>query len=414
MSKEVKINVPEGASESEKSFIVNLSAAITKAFNERDADLEGVVKSVCEKHGVSKEEMEKITEAVKAQGEALKALKERPAGRMVNGMKKAFYDNFDKFVDALKNRRAGFEIKAVSEHTAGDIQTTANSIELEGNATAEEVIGENPNMFMKRRGRQYIHDIANVSVVDKVPEVFNFYEEGDEKGAIATVTENGLKPQVHLKVVKNQVEAQKAAGYIVVTEEMLKWRSRLWAQIQRLFSDKITRDYEDLLTTKLIAEAASYANTAWDDSIENPTDLDAIIATVAQLEALNFSPDVLVINPNDKWKLAMSETKNGTLILPYIQQGGQFGLLGLRVITTTKVDAGTFIVGESGTWFVEEERPVLRTGLVNDDLIYNRYTIVGELWFLSYVPSNNDGSFVKSTFATVKEALKKPDSGVGG
>ena len=162
------------------------------------------------------------------------------------------------------------------------------------------------------------------------------------------------------------------------------------------------------MTTDLLTNATSYVNSAFDDSIENPTDLDAIIASVAQLEALNYSPDVLIVNPNDKWKLAMTESKNGTLILPYIQNGGEFGLLGLRVITTTEITAGTFIVGESSTWFVEEEQPKLRTGLVNDDLIYNRMTIIGELFFLSYVPSNNAGSFVKATFASVKEALKTP------
>lgn len=414
MSKEVKINVPEGASESEKSFIVNLSAAITKAFNERDADLEGVVKSVCENHGVSKEEMEKITEAVKAQGEALKALKENPMGKKVGGLKAAFDKHHDELVKAIKEHRAGFEIKAVDEHTAANIQTTANSITVQGNATAQEIVGNNYDVFGKRRGRQYIHDIANVSVVDQVPETFNFWEEGNEKGAIAVVTENGLKPQVHLSLVKNQVNAKKAAGYIVVTEEMIKWRPFLWSQIQRLFSDKVWRDYENLLTTQMITEAAAYANPAWDDTIANPTDLDAIIATVAQLEATNFRPDVIVLNPNDKWKLALTETTGGVLILPYIQAGGDFRLLGLRVITTTAIEAGTFIVGEADTWFIQEERPRMRTGLVNDDLIHNRMTIVGELFFLSYVPSNNDGSFVKSTFASVKEALKKPDAGVGG
>lgn len=97
-------------------------------------------------------------------------------------------------------------------------------------------------------------------------------------------------------------------------------------------------------------------------------------------------------------------------ILPYIQNGGEFGLLGLRVIISTEIEAGTFILGESGTWFIEEEAPQLRTGLVNDDLIHNRMTIIGEIFFLSYVPSNNAGSFIKAKFTDVKEALKKPAS----
>ena len=150
-----------------------------------------------------------------------------------------------------------------------------------------------------------------------------------------------------------------------------------------------------------------------DDTIAEPTDFDALVAAILQLESLEFQPDVLVLNPADKWRLALTQTNNGMFILPYIQQGGQFGLLGLRVITTTKVEAGTFILGESGTWFIEEEAPQLRTGLVNDDLIHNRMTIVGELFFLSYVPSNNAGSFIKAKFADVKEALKAPAAAPG-
>lgn len=406
----MEIKLQEGATESEKAFVKGLSEALTKAFNEAKEDgqkamQEALVKFANE-NNISKEETEKMSAALKAQGEALKALKENPAQRAVSGLKAAFDANFDKLVDAIKSKKDNFVIKAVSEHTEGNIQTTENSITASGEAVLTERSGVNDSVFLKRKGRQYIHDIANVTVVDDIPEDYSFYDEGDETGTIAVVTENGLKPQVHLKLVKNRVESQKAAGYIVVTEEMLKWRPMLWAQIQRLFSDKVYRDYEKKLTTDLIAKAAAYSNTAMDDIKAAPTDLDAIIAAVAQLEALNFMPDVLVINPNDKWKIAMTESTNGALILPYITNGGEFRPLGLRVITSTEMTAGTFMVGESGTWFVQEENPQMRTGLVNDDFIHNRMTIVGELFFLSYIPTSHTGSFVKATFTEVKEAMK--------
>ena len=414
----LSIKMPDNASDSEKAFVNSLTEGLNTVFQKFESnqitkdkmieEMQSQLKSWADENSISKEMLDKLATSLKEQGEVLRSLKDSPLKKKAGGLKSAFYDNFDKLVTAIKNKQVNFCVKAVSEHTAADIHTTTNTITTTTGAFLPEQVGTSDEVFLKRRGKQYIHDIANVTVMEEVPEVYNFYEEGDEKGAIAVVTENGLKPQVKLSLVKNQVEAKKAAGYIVVTEELMKWRSRAWAAIQRLFSDKVWRDYEKLLTTDLLTNATSYVNSAFDDSIENPTDLDAIIASVAQLEALNYSPDVLIVNPNDKWKLAMTESKNGTLILPYIQNGGEFGLLGLRVITTTEITAGTFIVGESSTWFVEEEQPKLRTGLVNDDLIYNRMTIIGELFFLSYVPSNNAGSFVKATFASVKEALKTP------
>lgn len=369
------------------------------------------LKEWADEQGISKEKLEKMSESLKKQGEILTSLKERGGlSPQYKGLRGAFEKNYDKLVDAIKGQKSGFSIKAVDEHDEGKIQTTANSISSTSGAVLIDSVENNSGLFLKRRGRQYIHDIANVTAVDEVPETYTYTEEGDEDGAIAIVSENGLKPQVHLKLIRNQVNAKKAAGVIVVTEELMKWRSRVWAAIQRLFTDKVWRDYEKLLTTDMITNATGYVGTPLDDTIESPTDFEAIIAAILQLETLNFHPDVLVLNPADKWRLSMTETKNGTFILPYIQNGGEFGLLGLRTIVTTEIEAGTFILGESSTWFIEEEAPQLRTGLVNDDLIHNRMTIVGEIFFLSYVPSNNAGSFIKAKFADIKEALKKPAS----
>lgn len=413
--------LPEGVelTDSEKKGLGALASHFTEQFGQfakgkigKDEALEAMgekLKAWGEENGVSQGKIASMEKALKEQGEVLSALKEQVKARSaaVGGLKAAFMAKSDELVKALKEGRKDFVVKAISEHNDDYIQTTENSITTTSGAVLSDSVQVSDRVFFKRRGRQYIDEIANVNRVDEVPEVFIFQEEGDEQGAIGIVEENAVKPQVHLSMVRNQVEKKKAAGYIVVTEEMLKWRSRLWAQILRLFQDKVGRDYEDKLTLDLLVNAAAYVSTPLDGTIENPTDFDAIIAGILQLENLNFRPDVLVINPADKWKLAMTQTNNGMFILPYIQQGGQFGLLGLNVVTTTKIDAGSFLLGESGTWFVEREAEQLRTGMVNDDLIHNRMTIVGEIFFLSYVPSNNAGSFVSAKFADVKEALKK-------
>lgn len=413
-----EFKLPEGIefSEKERAGLKALASHLNDQFNDyckglvsESAMMDKLnqgLKSWGEENGCTKSEIEKMQSALKAQGATITAMKEKANQPQAMGLKAAFDAEFDNLQKAVKERKAGFVIKAVSEHTDGKIITTGGVTSTTG-ATLYENEQMANGLFAKRKGHQYIHDIANVTHVSQVPENYSFYEEGSEEGAIAVVAENGLKPMVNLKLIKNHVEPKKAAGYITVTEEMMKYRDIAWAHIQRLFSDKVWRDYEKLLSTELMTNAVNYATTSLDDTIAEPTDFDAIIAATLQLESLNYQPDVLVINPADKWKLAMTETKNGTLILPYIQNGGQFGLLGLKVITTTEVQAGTFVLGESSTWFIQEEAPQLRTGLVNDDFIHNRMTILGEIFFLSFVPSNNAGSFVKATFASVKEALKK-------
>jgi len=413
-----EFKLPEGVqfSENEQKAMTALSGWIAEIFSDyakgqkTEDDFMKAVGDKLEASGFSESTLKSLQDSLRKQGETLNSLKEAANSPAVNisGLKGEFYKQFDNLKKAIKEGKENFRVKAIDEHIPDRIHTTANTVTTTTGAQIEEIIANDPNLYLKRRDRQYIHDIANVSYVQEVPEVYTFWEEGDETGVIGIVTENGLKPQVKLSLIKNQVEAKKAAGYIVVTEELMKWRPRAWAAVQRLFRDKVYRDYENLLTTQMLTNATSYIGTPLDGTITAPTDFDALIATILQGEQLNFQFDTLVINPADKWRLAMTQTPNGMFILPYIQNGGQFGLLGLRVITTNKVTAGTFLIGESGTWNIEEEAPSLRTGLVNDDLIHNRMTIVGEIFFLSYVPSNNAGGWVQGNFANIKEALSAP------
>jgi hypothetical protein len=283
--------------------------------------------------------------------------------------------------------------------------TTGNTVSTTTGASLLDNVGRDPELYRARRGQQYIHQIADIRVVPEVPEAYVFDEEGAENGTIAIVTENGLKPQVNLKLIRNQANAQKAAGYIVVTEELMRNKPRVWTAIQRLFNDKVYRDYEDQLSTSLLGQATAYVSTPLDGTIATPTNFDAIAAAICQLENLNFAPDTLVINPSDKWAMALTTTAMGNYLFPIMTGTGQFQLLNLNVITTNKIPAGEFLVLESNIWKGEEELPSLRTGLANDDIIHNRSTIVGEIRFLFYVPTSNKGGAVHGNFADIKEAL---------
>lgn len=406
--------LPEGVefSDNEKKGLQALAEHLTKQMNDlhKGAMTEDAFKAKLTeelgKMNLSEEKIKQIEKSLEEQGMFMAKHKNGFPFSGGHGLMKAFHDNFDNLKTAIKERRVDFRVQSKEEPTADNIHMTSNTVTVSGGASAVELNGVDPNIHLKRRDRQYIHDIASTSYVQEVPETFTFDEEGDEEGAIALVDENGLKPLVKLGLIKNRVTAKKAAGRIVVTEEMMKWRPRAWAAIQRLFRDKVYRDFENQLTEDMLANAVAYAGTPLDATLATPSDLDAVIAAVLQGESLNYQFDTLVLNPADKWKIAMTTTANGTLILPYISQGGQFSLLGLRVITTNKVTAGTFVVGESGTWFIEEESPTIRTGYGEGDFEHNRFSIIGEIYYLSYVPSNNAGSFVNGNFADIKEALK--------
>jgi Phage capsid family. len=275
----------------------------------------------------------------------------------------------------------------------------------------------------KRQAREYVFDLAYRRTVAKITQFKTWLEEGSEEGGFAVVAEGGLKPLVSTSLVRNHSEYKKVAAKQVITEEFAKFRSEAYTIIQRLVSQKLVRDYANILTTNLLADAAPYVASALDGQYANPTDYHAIGAVAAQIEAINFMPDMLVMNPQDKWRIGLSQDAQGQfyLTIPMTDPSGQTRMMGFTLRTSTKVPVGDFILGEAGLWEIEDEPITIRMGMgitvtpgvvgvsvtqVESDLDHNRFRIIAETFFHNYIATNNQGSFVKATFDTVKAALQ--------
>lgn len=316
------------------------------------------------------------------------------------------------------------------------------NIRAAANMTTDNTINENSypdemiesvslidGVVKKRRGEQYIFDIADRRVVAEIEQYTSWLEEGTEEGAFAIVAEGAVKPLVSTALVRNYAEAKKIAGKTVITEEFAKWRKKAWQAIQDLLRDKLQRDYAAILTTDLNAQAASYVGTTLDDTIVTPTDFDAIGAVAAQIETLNFFPDVLILHPQDKWRLVLQKDAENRyyMLVPFVDADGVVRMMGFRVVTSTYQTIGTFTLGESGLFKIEEETITIRLGYgidvtiatigtsgaqgvtaVSSDFDNNRMRMIIETYFKDWIATNHIGSFVRASFATVKAALLKP------
>lgn len=269
----------------------------------------------------------------------------------------------------------------------------------------------------KRYGFQFIGEIADRVTVDELEKYKTWLEEGDTEGAFAIVAEGGLKPLVSTTLVRNVAEAQKIAGKYVITEEFAKFRKNALKIVRQIIQDQMYRDYDAILTANLNAVAVGYTGTSLDGTIIAPNDYDAIGAVAAQIESLNFMPDVLVINPQDKWRIRLSKDSEGRYLFPVVTENGQTIMLGMRLITSTYQPVGTFTLGESGLFKIEEETITVRIGYgitvtgsnpvtsVVSDFDNNQIRVILETFFVSYLATNHIGSYVTTSFATVKTAL---------
>lgn len=345
-------------------------------------------------------------------------------GKKVNALKEVFKnEKFLNRVQQLWDRKEG--VISLDAKQAADIMTTATAVDY-GSVTIPEDILESfsvDTLARKRFPREYIYDVASRRTVPKITEYKTWLEEGDIEGAFAIVAEGGLKPLVSAELVRNISKYRKVAGKRVYTEEFAKFRQEVYNIIEDILNDKLLRDYADILTVDLLTWAGAYVSSALDAQFDEPTDYHAIAAAAAQIEALNFVPDLLVLNPQDKWRIGMQQGTDGHFFIniPMINPSGQVQMLGFRVVTSNKITAGTFLLGESGLYKIEDEPITVRLGYgvtitkdganvtdVQSDVDHNRFRIIAELFFHDYVATNHTGAFVEGDFDDIKTALTAP------
>lgn len=364
-----------------------------------------------------------IKAILKAQGAAITALQEsQKQGKKPMTLKTILDDSMPDIEKFLKEKNDGFidiNLKTVANKVAVTM-TTANTVD--STAVPEDILESfSEGQFVaKRRPREYVYDLASITNVSEIEKYKTWLEEGDIEGNFAVVAEGALKPLVSAELVRNVATAKKAAGKYIVTEEVTKFRKKAYQIIQRIMRQQFLRDKANILETDLTALAAPYTASAFDNAVVLPNNFDAIAAVMSQIMALDFMPDMLILNPQDKMLTMMSKADDGHYFVnvPMIDPQGNAMVLGLTVRTSNKLDLGEFIVGESGLWEIEQEAIQIRIGYgvtvtgsnpvtsVVSDFDNNQFRVIVEQYFLNYLASPNEGSFVIADFDTVKAAIE--------
>ena len=368
----------------------------------------------------------KIDEKVLKLAGEIEKIKSLPVGgeQRMHAVKALLADeNNMKLIERAFSKTSG-QVVTLNTRAAVSAMTTANVV-ADGDIPEDILNSFSVDGFIKkRRPNEFIFDIADRATVQEITEYKTWTEEGSEEGAFAVVSQGAVKPLVSKTLVRNTTKYSKVAGKRVYTEEFTKFRKEAYRILEQLFNDQLLRNYAAILVTKLDAAAASYVGTSLDDQFDNPTDYHAIGAVAAQIESLDFVPDTLIINPQDKWRIGLQQTTEGAFMvqIPMISTGGGVSMMGFTVVTSNRVAAGTAYLGEGRLFKIEDEPVTIRMGYginvtknvdgvvtdVDSDFDTNRFRIIAETFFHAYIGSNYTGSFVKFTFAAVKAALLKP------
>ena len=218
-------------------------------------------------------------------------------------------------------------------------------------------------------------------------------------------------------------EVKKIATYVKVSKEMLEDLSFIRSEINNDLMTGLRESIEQALLSgaggtsiKGLLDASmglpTY-NGSFDDEVRDANISDLIRVVKAQVEASNFSPTHVVLNPEDIAKLQLTKDSGGQytypMFLPNQMGDGEMVIAGMRVISSTYMTAGNYLVGDMSKVNVKfRNNMTLEVGLDANDFTRNMVTILAEARLVSYVKNNEKYAFVYGVIATDVALILKP------
>lgn len=321
-------------------------------------------------------------------------------------LKKFVADNHAEIVKAIKNGTDfdGFTFSAVKAAVAF---TTSNALS-NGSVTmplVENYLVEN-DIAVIRYPENFILDAIPNRQVAKVPQQVIRTEQATVEGAVAVVAEGGTKPLTSDTFVRTTTLRKKYAGRIEWSEEFEMDNEMLFAEIERMFEDKVIRAWQDGLIATIQTNATAYTTSIFDDTFVIPDNALAVIAGQSVIQGMYFMPDTVIMNPSDLFATLFTQDTDGRpLNKTYIKDGR---INGMKVFSSYKIASGTALVGESSVYQEWHSDYIFRVGTYNDQFIKNQKTAIGEVFSLLRIANIEKPAWMVINLATVKAALLKP------
>jgi HK97 family phage major capsid protein len=228
--------------------------------------------------------------------------------------------------------------------------------------------------------------------------------------------EAGTKPVSDPAYLEVSVEVKKIASTVKVSKEMLadlafvrsEINSDLMAGLDQAIEFSLINGTGGLDLDGLLSFAPTFAAGSFAASIPSANISDVIRVAKAQIQAANFEPTHVLLNPEDAAKIELTKTQSGEYTYPAFWDMNM-RVAGLTVVTSTNIAAGTFLVGDMSKSNVRiRENMSLQVGYVNDDFQRNMVTILAEMRLCHYVKNNQVNAFVAGDVATAIAAIDLP------
>ena len=399
--KELLEKVGKEATEATKKQIAETEAAINKKAEEAakglmtKADFDKFKAEELAKVNEQLAEISKHDEAIKEIGNKVEAALEKSNGKQQKSIEQFIIEQADKIKELRSNGKmmeiTGAELKAAGVTSiGGSIQDMTTP---PGSPYAPGIGGSTLEIFDILRNPNYILGAVDLGRTDQSR--LAWANETDYQGAPAEVEEGNEKPMTQHKFQVELSTAKKIAGYVKITDEFDQDLPAFATKVRRMLQDDVVRGWDDAIQAAVIAASTGY--TLGGQGVSDANYWDALRFMWAQVVKANFRPNSIGINPVTAARLDTIKNLEGSYSVPAFADM-------MRRLTTeaNKVAVGNAFVGDLKQYKVDQYKDfVLKVGWVNDDLIKNQFTIVGEVRYHRYISDARKTGIVYANLDTV-------------
>jgi len=369
-------------------------------------------------------EMKALHEVNAEQGLAIKGLLEnlgqsKPLTDSERGQIKAFIaDNADKI---KQMKAAGNGIIELTTKAVDSIATT-NATNPDG---IPEIVGVQvaPPTNVNLRG-VVINGLYNS--IETSLAAYPYTESIPKDGDYAFVLEKGTKPQIDFSIETRYAEPKKVAAHEVLTDEAvtdipnlqniatnyLRAKHDLKRQDGIMFGDGIGANPLGVTVIARAFVAGGMANL-----VATPNIMDVVNAAITDIytthnyvDEMPYLANIAMINPVDFFvQFVSAKDANGLPLFPSASLFNRVVIGGVLIMPFYKIPAGKVFVADMSKLNVSNYVPyTVRIGWINDQLITNQFTMVGESRFHSFVKKLDEAAFIYDDIATILAAIKLP------
>jgi len=386
------------------------------------ASKEDIAKMKEELETAHKREIAAINEANSERGlEIAKVLRELKGGASqndTNQVAKFITDNADK-IKELKNQGHGqieFTTKAPEAMSTGSATNPDGIPELQGTQAAPAGNVNLRGSIVDGLVSSFSTDLASYPYTETVP----------KDGDYSFVAEAGIKPQIDFKIETRYAAPVKVAAHIVLTDESIKdirgmqniatnylrAKHDLKRQNGILFGDGIAPNPKGATLYGRTFVAGSMAL-----AVSTPNFMDVINACVTDIytthnytDEMNYMANIVMVNPVDFYiNLVSAKDGNGLPLYPMAGLFNRVTIGGVTIVPFEDIPAGKIFVADLSRYKTTNYVPyTVRIGWINDQLITNQFTMVGESRFHAFVEKLDEQAFIYDDIATIEAAITKP------